>query len=143
MSQGESAGIALLETFMKSYRDPDYTYAAAAERFSEGFVKNFQEEVLYQKRVEFWGEGVGFFDAKRIRPGVKTWYKGSNVIHETLKYNIEEVSPFWNFVIPEMEFEVNDYIVKEDDIATEIDGVMTTLNNPDPTGKVETDKTQF
>ena len=143
MSQGESAGIALLETFMKSYRDPGYTYAAAAERFSEGFVKNFQEEVLYQKRVEFWGEGVGFFDAKRIRPGVKTWYKGSNVIHETLKYNIEEVSPFWNFVIPEMEFEVNDYIVKEDDIPTEIDGVMTTLNNPDPTGKVETDKTQF
>jgi hypothetical protein len=143
MSQGESAGIALLETFMKSYRDPGYSYAVAAERFSEGFVKNFQEEVLYQKRVEFWGEGVGFFDAKRIRPGVKTWYKGSNVIHETLKYNIEEVSPFWNFVIPEMEFEVNDYIVKEDDIATEIDGVMTTLNNPDPTGKVETDKTQF
>ena len=143
MSQGEGAGIALLEAFVREYRDKEYTYAAAAERFSEGFVKNFQEEVLYQKRIEFWGEGVGFFDAKRIRPGVKTWYKGSNVIHETLKYNIEEVSPFWNFVIPEMEYESNDYIVKEDEVPTEIDGVMTTLNNPDPTGKMETDKTQF
>ena len=143
MSQGEAAGVALLESFMKTYRDPSYSYAIAESRFNEGFVKNFQEEVLFQKRVEFWGEGVGFFDAKRIRPGVKTWYKGSNVIHETLKYDLEEVSPFWNFVIPESEYENNDYIVKEDEVPTEIDGVMTTLNNPDPTGKAQTSTAQF
>ena len=143
MALGEAAGVALLESFMKTYRDPSYSYAIAESRFNEGFVKNFQEEVLFQKRVEFWGEGVGFFDAKRIRPGMKTWYKGSNVIHETLKYDLEEVSPFWNFVIPESEYENNDYIVKEDDVPTEIDGVMTTLNNPDPTGKAQTSTAQF
>ena len=143
MSQGESAGVTLLETFMREYRDPAYSYAAASGTFGEGFVKNFQEEVLYQKRVEFWGEGIGFFDAKRIRPGVKTWYKGSNVIHETLKFNIVEASPYWNFVIPENEVENNDYIVVQDGVVTEIDGVMTTLNNPDPTASVTNDTTQY
>ena len=143
MSQGESAGIAKLEDFMKTYRDPNYSYALASSTFSEGFVKNFQEEVLFQKRVEFWGEGVGYFDSKRIRPGMITWYPGSNVIHDTMKYNIEEVSPYWNFVIPNNEIENNDYIVAEDGVATEIDGVKTTLNNPDPTGSVTNDTTQY
>ena len=143
MSQGEAAGIAKLEEFMKTYRDPEYSYAKAAASFGEGFVKNFQEEVLFQKRVEFWGEGVGFFDAKRIRPGVKTWYPGSNVIHDTMKYDIEEVSPYWNFLIPINEIENNDYIDVEDGVVTEIDGVKTTLNNPDPTAKVENVTTQY
>lgn len=143
MSQGEGAGIAKLEEFMQNYRDPEYSYAKASATFGEGFVKNFQEEVLYQKRVEFWGEGVGFFDAKRIRPGMKTWYAGSNVIHDTMKYDVEEVSPYWNFVIPTSELENNDYIVKEDAVATEVDGVMTTLNNPDPTKKITNVTTEY
>jgi hypothetical protein len=143
MSQSEAAGIAKLEEFMKTYRDPQYSYAKAESTFSEGFVKSFQEEVLFQKRVEFWGEGVGFFDAKRIRPGVKTWYPGSNVIHDTMKYDIEEVSPYWNFVIPINEVENNDYIDVADGVVTEIDGVKTTLNNPDPTNKVQNVTTQY
>jgi len=143
MSQGETAGIAKLEAFMQTYRDPQYSYAQAASTFNEGFVKNFQEEVLFQKRVEFLEEGVGFFDAKRIRPGMKTWYKGSNVIHDRAKYDIEEVSPYWNFVIPTSEIENNDYIIKEDAVVTEIEGVKTTRNNPDPTDKVKTITTKF
>lgn len=137
LSQGESAGVALLESFMKTYRDPSYSYEVAKSRFSEGFVKNFSEEVLFQKRVEFFGEGVGYFDAKRIRPGIITWYPGSNVIHDTEQYEIEEVSPYWNFVIPQSEIENNEYIITEDATPTEIDGVMQTPNNPDPTNKVE------
>ena len=132
----QQAGIKALENFVQTYRDPEYTYAKASATFGEGFVKNFQEEVLYQKRIEFLGEGVGFFDAKRIRPGMKTWYPGSNVIHDTMKYDVEEVSPYWNFVIPTSELENNEYIIVEDGVVTEIDGVKTTPNNPDPTNKV-------
>ena len=143
MSQGESAGIEKLESFMKTYRDPQYSYAQAASTFNEGFVKNFQEEVLFQKRVEFLGEGVGFFDAKRIRPGMKTWYKGSNVIHDTMKYDVEEASPYWTLVIPTREVENNVYIIKDDDTVTEIDGVKTTPNNPDPTKKLSPVTTTF
>jgi len=143
MSQGESAGVEKLESFMQNYRDPNYSYDDAAATFSDGFVKNFQEEVLFQKRVEFLGEGVGFFDAKRIRPGMKTWYSGSNVIHATMKYDMNEVSPYWNFVIPTDEIENNDYIVKEGELVTDIDGVKTTLNNPDPSGKVKNSTVQY
>lgn len=143
LSQGESAGIALLENFMQTYRDPAYSYAVAQSRFSEGFVKNFSEEVLFQKRVEFLGEGVGFFDAKRIRPGVITWYPGSNVIHATMKYEIEEVSPYWNFLIPQREIENNEYIVAEGETPGDKDGVKQTLNNPDPTNKVANSTKEF
>ena len=136
LSQGENAGIELLEKFMTTYRDPAYTYAAAKATFDQGFVKNFSEEVLYQKRIEFYGEGVGFFDAKRIRPGIITWYPGSNVIHETVKYEIKEASPYWNFLIPQSEIENNDYIVAEGETPVEVEGVMQTVNNPDPTNKV-------
>ena len=143
LSQSESAGVALLENFMQTYRDPDYSYAVAQSRFSEGFVKNFSEEVLFQKRVEFLGEGVGFFDAKRIRPGMITWYPGSNVIHATMKYEIEEVSPYWNFLIPQREIEDNEYIVAEGETPADKDGVKQTLNNPDPTNKVANSTKEF
>ena len=49
---------------------------------------------------------------------------------------MKEVSPYWNFVIPQSEIENNEYILKEGDVVTEIDGVKTTLNNPDPTNSV-------
>jgi hypothetical protein len=60
-----------------------------------------------------------------------------------MKYDIEEVSPYWNFVIPINEVENNDYIDVADGVVTEIDGVKTTLNNPDPTNKVQNVTTQY
>ena len=136
MKDGEAAGGAALENFMKTYRDPAYSYDNAKSTFNQGFVKNFQEEVLYQKRVEFWGEGVGYFDAKRIRPGIKTWYEGANTIHATQKYDVKEVSPYWNLCIPTREMENNEYIIPYDDTPVEINGIMQTPNNPDPTNRL-------
>lgn len=143
LTEGEDKGADLLEDFMKTYRDPGYSYATAKARFNEGFVKNFSEEVLFQKRVEFLGEGVGFFDAKRIRPGIKTWYKGSNVIHDIAKYEINEISPYWNFLIPRKEIENNDFIIEEGMTPNEVDGVRQTLNNPNPTNKVPNSTKEF
>lgn len=142
MRDGESAGAALLEDFMKTYRDSEYSYAAAKATFGT-FVKNFQEEVLYQKRVEFWGEGVGYFDAKRIKPGMKTWYAGANTKHDSQHFNIEGASPFWNFVIPTSELDNNEYIINFGETVTEIDGVKTTPNNPDPTNALPQDTTSY
>ena len=53
------------------------------------------------------------------------------------------MSPYWNFVIPTSEIENNDYIIEEDGVVTEIEGVKTTRNNPDPTDKVKTISTIF
>ena len=43
----------------------------------------------------------------------------------------------------ENEIENNDYIVLEDAAVSEIDGVMTTRNNPDPSNKITNDTTQY
>ena len=48
-------GITLLENFMKTYRDKQYVYTGS----------NAIDEILFQKRIELWGEGLSFFDIKR------------------------------------------------------------------------------
>lgn len=128
-----------LEEFVKTYRDPEYSYADKAAKFGKGtyFVKNFQEEVFFQKRVEFLGEGVGFFDAKRLGVGIHTMYEGAKTLHDELKYNFEGVSPFWNFTIPNNELENNEYIIEWNENPVEIDGVLQTANNPDPTNSLK------
>lgn len=128
-----------LETFVQSYRDPSYSYADKAAMFGKGtyFVNNFQEEVFFQKRVEFLGEGVGFFDAKRLGVGIHTMYPGSLTLHDELKYNFEGVSPFWNFTIPNNELENNEYIIEHGETPTTVAGLLQTVNNPDPTNSIQ------
>lgn len=130
---------AALESFMTTYRDPEYSYARRSARFGKGnyFVKNFQEEVYFQKRVELLGEGAGWFDAKRLGVGVHTNYDGSNIVYDVVKYNIEGVSPFWNFTIPQSEIENNEYIIEDGEKPVEIDGVMQTVNNPNTVGSLK------
>jgi len=123
MSQGESAGIEALTSFMTSYRDASYTYAL------DEIVNSFQKEVLFQKRVELWGEGWAFFDAKRIKAGSYQWYAGSNAKGEILHINAVGIKPQWTMMIPQSE--VNNNVA------------LTDLNNPDPTGKCDPDTTTF
>jgi hypothetical protein len=52
------AGATLLTSFMKQYRDPNYTFA------DQGL--GAVEEIVFQKRGELWGEGLTFFDIKRL-----------------------------------------------------------------------------
>lgn len=63
-------GTALLADFMKQHRDAEYTIPADVEAI---------DEILFQKRVEFWGEGISFFDIKRANLSVTRAYEGSNV----------------------------------------------------------------
>ena len=63
-------GIALLTDFMRNHRDSNYSVAANADAI---------EEIVFQKRVELWGEGQTFFDIKRLNMSVTRGYEGSNV----------------------------------------------------------------
>ena len=65
-------GIALLKEFMTKHRDSSYTVNANADAI---------EEIVFQKRVELWGEGQTFFDIKRLNMSVTRGYEGSNVDH--------------------------------------------------------------
>lgn len=56
-SAGE--GKSLLEDFVKKYRNPSYTCRATAQ---EDVIR----EIITQKSIEFFGEGLSFFDIKRL-----------------------------------------------------------------------------
>ena len=116
MSQGVAQGVALLNNFMTSYRQPSYSFSASSAR-------DLQLEVLKQERIEFWGEGWGFPNAKRIRPGVMQNYEGTNAPADIFKINCQDIKPNWNFVIPISEIQANK--------------ALEGHNNPDPTGTVK------
>ena len=109
-----AAAKGLLEDFM-DMRILDGSYACQADG-----LESFLREMLFQKRVEFWGEGVLFFDYKRLGVGITRGYVGTN---ESAIYalNSEGRSPQWNIVVTNGEFQYNS-------------AIGTSTNNPDPSG---------
>ena len=67
---GVSAAATALEEIVKT-RNSTYTCTAATDAA-------FLDEYVFQKGVEFWGEGINYFDAKRLEVGIHRAYKGSN-----------------------------------------------------------------
>ncbi len=88
----ESEGQALLEAFAKT-RDASYVYGSHNEGYNSTFATPFQNEVWWQRRVEFWGEGLATFDIKRLSKGIIRSYAGTNHIEGYL-WNTTEV-PAW------------------------------------------------
>ena len=103
----------LLNDFMEHrFTDGSYDCSSLAS------TTDFLTEMLFQKRVEFWGEGVLFYDYKRLNKGITRKYSGTN--HPTIwAFNSKGRSPQWNIVIGRIEHQTNDAITPE-------------LNNPDP-----------
>lgn len=66
MSGNVNEGVLALTNFVKTYRDPNYAFMANS-------AEDVQNEVWMQRRVEFWGEGVSWFDLMRLdKPVVRT-----------------------------------------------------------------------
>ncbi len=106
----------VLNDFMKNrVTDGSYSFTASNE-------KAFIKEMLFQKRVEFWGEGILFFDYKRLNQGITRGYTGTN-FPANARFNTVGRSPQWNIVITRGEFQSNT-------------GVTEALNNPDPSGVI-------
>ena len=109
-----AAAKGLLESFMDK-RIMDGSYVCEASDLG-----SFLEEMLFQKRVEFWGEGVLFFDYKRLGKGITRGYAGTNE-SAIYAFNSEGRSPQWNIVVTNGEFQYNS-------------AIGTATNNPDPSG---------
>ena len=109
---------ALLENFMNTYRYKDGSYVCSASDY-----ESFIDEMMVQKRIEFWGEGILIYDYKRLDRGITRDYKGAVATNFTTDYllNTTGRSPQWNFCIPLSELQTNT-------------GINADLNNPDPTG---------
>lgn len=48
---------------MKTYRYSSYQCTASA-------MEDFRKELILQKRIEFWGEGIIYWDYKRLELSV-------------------------------------------------------------------------
>lgn len=59
MSGKVSEGRRVLGDLISTYRNPDYTCSAAD-------AESLQKEIVWQRRAEFWGEGLAFFDKLRL-----------------------------------------------------------------------------
>ena len=97
-------GKQLLEDFMQTYRDPQYTCEATD-------MDAVVEEIVFQKRVELWGEGHTLYDIKRLNYSVTRDYEGTNFYEESRKNTIGR--PAWmNMVIVQSEGNNNQAVAK-------------------------------
>ena len=103
----------LLNDFMQTYRYRSYDCSNIASE--QAFIK----EMLLQKRIEFWGEGILMYDYKRLNQGITRGYSGTN-FPAVARFNTEGRSPQWNIVITRSEFQSNTALSQAN-------------NNPDPT----------
>ena len=107
--KGSSTG---LVDFMTT-RNPDYVCTASG-------VDALVDEIFFQKRIEFWGEGINFFDYKRLGKGVTRGYAGTNHF-EDARLNSEGLAPWMNFCIVRLEQNANPAVVSNPDPSDLID----------------------
>jgi len=68
-------------------------------------------EIIFQKRIELWGEGYAWFDMKRLGVGLNRDYVGSN--HPAFgKLNIPAGDNRFIFQVPQAEVDANPLIVQ-------------------------------
>lgn len=98
-------GKALLEQFVKT-RQPDYTCTAAS-------ADAIRDEIWLQRRIEFWGEGVSWFDLKRLKKPIQRKYTGTNHNLDA-QYDFPAEDNIFNLLIPRKEIQDNNGIKEED-----------------------------
>lgn len=63
MGGNPSEGAQTLQGFVNTYRDPSYVCMAVSP-------EEVREAIWQQRRIEFWGEGISYFDLLRLGKGV-------------------------------------------------------------------------
>jgi hypothetical protein len=112
-SAGLDAGKQLLNEFLALRTKTGETQTSQAATMDD-----FINEIWKQRRIEFWGEGLSFFDIKRLEKGVNRSYPGTN--HQAgARYNTT-TTPYWmNMCIVRSETNTNK-------------GIPPEANNPAP-----------
>lgn len=109
--QNPSEGLDLLKKFMTQYRDANYSTLVSSK-------DDVVEEIVFQKRVELWGEGQTFFDIKRLNYSVTRGYAGTNCQDQASRLNTNGRPAWMNVVMVKTEGNNN--------------AAMKGWNNPDP-----------
>ena len=112
--EDEAKGKALLEAFAKT-RDASWTFGQHNEAYGNTNTPALINEIWWQRRIEFWGEGLATYDIKRLKKGIIRNYEGSN--HCPNFHYYSATTPQWmNFVIVQTETNYN----------------LACTNNPEP-----------
>lgn len=109
--QGNSQAQTMLTDFMTQYRDPDYVINASGDELID--------EIVFQKRIELWGEGLTFFDVKRLNMSVTRGYEGTNFT-DASRFNTNGRPAWMNICIVQTEKNNN--------------AALIGFENPDPSG---------
>jgi len=110
--QNPGQGKSLVEKFMREFRDPNYTCNVSDK-------DEVVEEIVFQKRIELWGEGQTFYDIKRLNYSVVRGYTGTNCQDARCRLNTNGRPAWMNIVVVRTEENNN--------------AALINYNNPDPT----------
>lgn len=103
MSGGNGKGT--LESFVKTYRDPEYSCMASSS-------SEVQDEIFRQRRIELWGEGLNWYDIMRLNKPVDR--RGGGYPNATMIFNIAAGSDILLWRIPEAEIQANPALTEAD-----------------------------
>lgn len=102
-------------------RDPGFAERLAkradAKTYNEDTnapLLTLMDEILFQRRVELWGEAGRIFDLQRLGLGYKRDYPGSNHSQKVETKNTNAASPLFIFPLPQTEIDGNENITEAD-----------------------------
>ena len=105
MGGNTGTGKSTLESLIQSYRDPEYTCTAAS-------AADIQDEIYRQRRIEFWGEGLIWFDIMRLNKDIDR--RGAGYPQPTSVYYIPAGSNVLLWRIPQNEINSNQALTEDD-----------------------------
>ncbi len=93
----------ILEDFVTTYRDPEFVSTATT-------AEELQNEVWLQRRIEFWGEGIAWFDIMRLKKPVIRKENGETNFGAQAIFNIPSETSYMLWPIPREEIQANEGI---------------------------------
>ena len=98
-NSGVGAAKQELEAIVRT-RNPKYSCTATSEA-------DVLEELIFQKDIEFWGEGINYFDDKRLARGLYRAYYGTSVTRVQQLINCDGIFPGWTPMFSQTEMNAN------------------------------------
>ena len=120
-SGSEAQAIALLEDFVRTYRDPAYSAAAGG--------RSLEDEIWYQRRVELWGEGFSNADTRRLNKPLVRFHANTSNVPEAFRFNMTADDGWWLMRFTSSEKNTNLAIVDNTGGTQPIQGQMPDLRD--------------
>ena len=84
----EGAARAMLEDFVRTYRDPSYS--------SDAGGRSLEDEIWFQRRVELWGEGFSNNDTRRLGKPLVRFHDGADSnVPAAFRFNMTADDGWW------------------------------------------------